>query len=1000
MVEITRNKVFISYSRKDKDLFEEFKTMLAPVIKKGIVDVWDDTRIESGTKWREEIMEAIASAKVAVLLVSPDFLDSDFIAEHELPPLLDAAKNEGVTVFWILLSPCLYEKTEIATYQAAHDVRTPLNKLNKPERQAALKEISENLIRIVHEPDTHNNGKGGLGLNRLEGSTIGEIFGRGSAISSLYQYRADDNINVVGITAQAGVGKTALVCKWLDQLEKTTSFFAWTFSHKSSAEFFRTVFDRLGCGQPSGLDSTEPSKLAKRLLDKLPPKTILVLDGLEELQHLSDDPTCGEQRGEFSRHEPIYYLLNEALNHPKQHLIIATSRLRFPQLEGRFGYQPKPLDYLDAEDGARLLEYLEVNGNKEERKRASDENSGHCLSLVFLGKILFNRYGGEIKHRHQIYSVVDLKSTEPEALKKEVNHASRVMTYIRYYDKEVLNSEEKILLQMMALLHIAMPQYVKDALVYGGEGFNGRFDGASFAKTMRSLEQKNWDDVSAQLEKYDLIIPISPSIPRDRWDCHPLIREYFRKSLQDKDDGEKWLDAHRVLMECFRGRRDKPKVKDDFEAFYRAMHHAVHAEQFDEALKIYDDYIVQNRDLAVSSNKFGLAAADIAALESMFNHPKWPENTLSKGDLEFLYGRMAFCLTYLARLQDNEAIYYRKKMLKLFTADNDFEGVAEALEQLSALYVLRGDLNKAKTNAEEALRIIEQNNVGAGKQERARCRLGAALYLMGDLQKCGTEFQEAKNIREAYEKNKPWLCSDYGIYYRLYKLDVASTEKDYEDICKEADEMFFKGDEHESGMRGIDQLVQAIAISRMRRDEIDKIELFENAKRDLDDAYCLVYMPHYHLALADFHLRRDKPDDQEALNNIEEARQIATHHGMKLFQVDCDLTEVRVHILRKDIDMARGKLTKAENTIRTALESGYRLRSTDVELLEAELAFLKGDKREAKKRLMNAKKLILESGRNSLLEWCDKVECKLNQSCSEDVNSRIEVKGSNLDLTY
>ena len=147
-----RDKIFVSYSHADKKLFNEFKTMLAPAIRKGVVHLWDDTKIAPGAKWRDEIEKALAEARIAVLLVSPKFLESEFIANHELPPLLKAAEEDGLTVFWIYLEHCLYEQTEIATYQAAHNISKPLSALSKSERQAVLSETCAKLIRLAENP--------------------------------------------------------------------------------------------------------------------------------------------------------------------------------------------------------------------------------------------------------------------------------------------------------------------------------------------------------------------------------------------------------------------------------------------------------------------------------------------------------------------------------------------------------------------------------------------------------------------------------------------------------------------------------------------------------------------------------------------------------------------------------------------------------------------------------------------------------------------------------
>ncbi len=138
-----RDQLFISYSHADRPWVDRLQTMIRPLVRSEALRLWDDSSIPPGAKWRAEIEKALATAKVALLLVSAEFLASEFVTNRELPALLEAAEQEGLRILWVCLSPCFYEATPIGDYQAVLDPRQLLEEMSPVQQRGALKTIAE-----------------------------------------------------------------------------------------------------------------------------------------------------------------------------------------------------------------------------------------------------------------------------------------------------------------------------------------------------------------------------------------------------------------------------------------------------------------------------------------------------------------------------------------------------------------------------------------------------------------------------------------------------------------------------------------------------------------------------------------------------------------------------------------------------------------------------------------------------------------------------------------
>ena len=99
-------KVFISYSHKDSEALERLHTHLAPLRSEGLIDTWYDRQILAGERINEEIGRELESCDLFLLLVSPDFLASDYCVNHEMRRALERHRDNEAHVIPIIVEPC------------------------------------------------------------------------------------------------------------------------------------------------------------------------------------------------------------------------------------------------------------------------------------------------------------------------------------------------------------------------------------------------------------------------------------------------------------------------------------------------------------------------------------------------------------------------------------------------------------------------------------------------------------------------------------------------------------------------------------------------------------------------------------------------------------------------------------------------------------------------------------------------------------------------------
>lgn len=162
--------VFISYAHADNEdpdpkmrWLNRLRTHLRPLEFEGQVTICSDQDIAIGDNWHEHIQTHLNGARVAVLLISSNFMASEYIRSSEVPVLLRRAKEQGTKILPVLVSPSRFSKAKfkypdpetgpdeftLASLQSAGTPDKTLIEMNGGEQERTLLVVAERVERII-----------------------------------------------------------------------------------------------------------------------------------------------------------------------------------------------------------------------------------------------------------------------------------------------------------------------------------------------------------------------------------------------------------------------------------------------------------------------------------------------------------------------------------------------------------------------------------------------------------------------------------------------------------------------------------------------------------------------------------------------------------------------------------------------------------------------------------------------------------------------------------
>ncbi len=955
-------KLFLSYAHSNEASKDRLKINLAPLVRNGWVDVWDDRKIPAGADWREEIEAAMAASDAALFLLNDDFLASDFCMDVEVAAFLQHHRNDGTLILFILTDHCLWEEFDfIRQFQLLPRDAHPIVEFDPPTLAytAIAREIKATLAQHHPKPIFAGGGLPAMAaatlrsivdfagkpaptaalslpalLERLPGRTT-HLFGRDTELVQLSNWQSHKGVFLW--VAEGGMGKSALLRWWLEKQDwpAATRFLGHTFysqgSHNQASSargFLLDALKQLGVAHALDAPDDELGRLLAQAAAAQP--TVLVLDGMEPLQQASSDPMLNgsvKDRG-------LAALLENLARQPGKALCLASSRLPIPDagIEDAAWFREKKLEHLPPAGALALLRQRGLRGTEEELAQVAERCGQHPLALVL---------AAEFCHTY-LQDQAAAFLARPWQPQTGEEHAATVMAWFEEALADEHPALDRELAQILGLFDRPAPWGALLALKAQEPpipGLTEHLHAADEAALLESLARlSQWGLLQADLSR-----------PVPELDAHPLVREHFGRQLE-RENPEAWRAAHGVLFDWFRSLPEKaqPDTLEELEPLYRAVWHGCKAGRYRTA---FDDVFgkrIRRGNSGYSVFQLGAYSSDLGALAGFFRSG-WtyahlagrsgvPGESLSKTRRALLLAETAYCLMSLGRLQD--ALVLRHQDLYLCQESSNWSEFCRTSEGLIGLLIPLGrwiDAEAAaRTAGKKATRVKDWMQRWSCIMS-ANASLARTLHGQGRLEEARAAFAHAEEVQARAGTHGSQLFSLSGHGFAQLLLEQAGQEASWREVLQRGRYALPIAERAKHLLsQALDHCTIGLALTALGDAEAGPA--LDRTVTTMQRAGKVEFQPPMHLARGGY--LRSTHQLPAAWADHGAALAIARRGNMRTYLAECALLAGNLHLDEGCMPEAAAQYATAARLIH---EDGYGRRLTELHLLHARLLHAQHD---------------------------------------------------------